>query len=68
MTEGYLLTLSSDRLAKNVMIITEADGFFNDNYFDMLPGERKTVLFKTERILDNPKGAFKTKTLVDAWE
>lgn len=67
-TEGYLLTLSTDRLAKNVMIITEADGFFNDNYFDMLPGERKTVLFKTERILDDPKGAFKTKTLVDAWE
>ncbi|MBL7828038.1 MAG: glycoside hydrolase family 2 protein [Saprospiraceae bacterium] len=66
--DGYQITLSADRLAKNVMISTEVDGFFSDNYFDLLPGERKTVLFKTERILDEPQAAFKTKSLVDAWE
>jgi beta-mannosidase len=67
-TEGYKLTLSSERLAKNVFIGTEADGFFNDNYFDLLPGEKKTVIFKTERILDDMKNSFTTKSLVDAWE
>jgi beta-mannosidase len=65
---GYQLTLSSERLAKNVFIGTEIDGFFSDNYFDLLPGERKTVLFKTERILDDPAKAFNTKSLVDTWE
>lgn len=66
--DGYQLTLSSDRLAKNVYISTDVDGLLSDNYFDLLPGERKTVLFKTERILDEPKEAFKVKSLVDAWE
>jgi beta-mannosidase len=66
--DGYQLTLSCKDLAKNVMISTEIDGFFSDNYFDLLPDERKTVLFKTERILDDPKAAFSVKSLVDAWE
>lgn len=64
--EGYLLTLYSERLAKNVFLQTDADGFFADNYFDLLAGERKTVLFKTKSILDDGgKGAFSTKSLVD---
>jgi beta-mannosidase len=67
-TEGYQLSLSSDRLAKNVFIGTEFDGFFSDNYFDLLAGERKVVIFKTERILDDLKKAFTTKSLVDSWE
>jgi beta-mannosidase len=66
--DGYQLTLSSERLAKNVFIGTAVDGFFSDNYFDLLPGERKTVVFKTERILDDMNNTFTTKSLVDAWE
>lgn len=62
---GYALTLSSDRLAKNVMIQTSADGFFSDNYFDLLPGVRKTVHFKTKSLLDDANKAFRVKSLVD---
>ncbi|MBX2890709.1 MAG: glycoside hydrolase family 2 protein [Saprospiraceae bacterium] len=65
--DGYLLTLQSDKLAKNLMITTEADGFFTDNYFDVLPGERKSVLFKTQRILDDPANAFRVKSLADTY-
>jgi beta-mannosidase len=50
-------------LAKNVYLSTEAAGTLSDNYFDLLPGERKTVLFKTGSILDSPKTAFRIKHL-----
>ncbi|MBV6439612.1 MAG: hypothetical protein EPGJADBJ_01257 [Saprospiraceae bacterium] len=66
--DGYQLSLESAKLAKNVLLGTDADGFFSDNYFDLLPGERKTVLFKTDRILDDPQGAFRVKSLVDTFD
>lgn len=66
--DGYQLILQSDKLAKNVLIGTEAEGFFSDNYFDLLPGERKTVLFKTQGILDEPQSAFRVKSLVDTYD
>jgi beta-mannosidase len=61
--EGYRIVLETNTLAKNVFIQTEAEGFFSDNYFDLLPGEKKEVFFKNEQILDTPAGAFKFKSL-----
>ena len=66
--EGYTIELSADRLAKNVCISTEVNGSFSDNYFDLLAGEKKTVVFRTDRILDDPKTAFKIKSLADTTE
>ena len=66
--EGYAITLSADRLAKNVYISTEVNGSFGDNYFDLLAGEKKIVIFRTDRILDDPKSAFKIKSLADTTE
>lgn len=60
---GYALTLSSERLAKNVLLSTDADGFFSDNYFDLLPGETKQVFFKTAQKWDDMAGAFRVKSL-----
>jgi beta-mannosidase len=61
--DGYLLTVQSDKLAKNVCLQTDADGFFENNYFDLLAGERRQVLFKTKSILDSPETAFRAKHL-----
>ncbi len=66
--DGYQLTLESGKLAKNVQLGTEANGFFSDNYFDLLPGERKTVLFKTQSILDDLQAAFTAKSLVETYD
>jgi len=65
---GYTLTLSTDRLAKNVLLSTEADGFFSDNYFDLLPGETRKVFFKTTKKLETLTGAFRAKSLVEVAE
>jgi beta-mannosidase len=64
---GYRLTVRTDKLAKNVLLSTAADGFFQDNYFDLLPGETRTVLFKTTARLDNPAAAFRVRSLVDTY-
>lgn len=43
---GVNITLSSDRLAKNVYLsLDEVEGFFSDNFLDIKPGEEVTVNF-----------------------
>lgn len=50
---GYEIQLTSDVLVKNLFIdTTMPDLFFSDNYFDLLPGQSKTVRVVTERELD----------------
>lgn len=46
------IVLRSDVLAKNVYLRNRKyDGFFSDNYFDLLPGEEKTVTFQSNENL-----------------
>lgn len=42
---GMSFTLSSDVLARSVYLTAEQEGIFSDNFFDLLPGEPKTVEF-----------------------
>lgn len=65
--KGYTLDIQSDKLARNIMIQTDADGFFSDNYFDLLPGERKTVHFSSTAELDLKK-SFRIKSLADTMD
>ncbi|MBC7776743.1 MAG: glycoside hydrolase family 2 protein [Phycisphaerae bacterium] len=63
---GYSISLQTNgNLAKNVYIQTEEEGFFSNNYFDLLPNERVTIFFKTDKVLADPKKAFRVKSLVD---
>ena len=66
--DGYELTLSSDRLAKNVYLTVDdpAEGYFSDNYFDLLPGEQKTVYYRSVTEIRGFKEKVKVITLVDA--
>lgn len=42
--KGYKLDLKSNKLAKDVCLsLEEQNGFFTDNYFDLLPGFTKTI-------------------------
>ncbi len=66
--DGYQLALQSPNLAKNVYLRSTAPGRFSDNYFDLLPGERRTVLFRTEQILDTPEDAFSLKHLQETYK
>lgn len=44
----YRITLSSEVLAKDVQLSAPMAGHFSDNYFDLMPGEKKVVTFQAE--------------------
>jgi beta-mannosidase len=51
---GAELTLTSDVLARNVVITSpQVEGFLGDNNFDLIPGEKKVLRFRTGEELGN---------------
>lgn len=51
--DQYHLNIQTEKLAKNIRIETPfPDVTFSDNYFDLLPGESREIIIKTEENLD----------------
>ena len=46
--EGYNVTLTSERFARAVWLSLDGNEFFEDNYFDLLPGISRTVHVTTD--------------------
>jgi beta-mannosidase len=65
--EGYQITLSSNRLAKNVYLDSNLKGTFSDNFFDILPGEIRTISFNTNNKNSNFEETLKILTLADTY-
>jgi len=65
--QGYSITLSSDKLVKDLYMNTEENGQFSDNYFDLLPGEKVTVTFKTKEKVENFGDKLKLFSLTDSF-
>ncbi len=50
--DTYALKLSASNLLKDLRVSVDDDSIiFSDNYFDLVPGEEKTVTFKSNKIL-----------------
>ncbi|RLD52699.1 MAG: glycoside hydrolase family 2 protein [Bacteroidetes bacterium] len=64
---GYRLILKTDKLAKNVFLSVDGDGFFSDNYFDLLPGESKEIRFVPEGEIVGFEKELKVITLFDTF-
>jgi beta-mannosidase len=45
---GYLITLLSSVLLKDVFLSTDINGHFSENFFDLLPNKKKMIYFSTE--------------------
>ena len=57
----YVLKLSAPHLLKNLRVSAGDDNIiFSDNYFDLLPGETKTVTFKSEKLLKESNISFRS--------
>ncbi|TGE05222.1 beta-mannosidase [Hymenobacter fodinae] len=66
----FQVTLQSKNLARAVMLtLPEAEGFFTDNYFDLLPNQKKTLTFRTTTLLPlaELRRQLVVRTLVDAF-
>jgi Beta-galactosidase/beta-glucuronidase len=65
--QGYSIMLTSDKLVKDLYLDTDEKGLFSDNYFDLLPGEKVTVSFKTKEKINNFGDKLKLYSLTDSY-
>jgi len=63
------LTISTDRLAKNLFLQTDINGSFSRNYFDILPHSTHTTIFISEKELavNELKQKLKSISLSDSY-
>ena len=67
--EGYVLTLASDKLAREVWVsFGDIDTNVSDNGFDILPGQRVTVTIRSKAALDALHKALEVKDLAGAMQ
>ena len=60
----YTVTLLSEHLAKNVFIEVPIQGVkFSDNFFDILPGEKKVITISSSELKESKKTAVSVKHL-----
>lgn len=65
---GIVVKLGSDTLARSVRLASRDDtAVFEDNYFDLLPGETRTVHVKTSEVPDAFMKTLEVRSLVDAF-
>ncbi|MBL7969903.1 MAG: glycoside hydrolase family 2 protein [Prolixibacteraceae bacterium] len=61
---GFEITLSTDKLAKNLfMTIGDEEGFFEDNYFDLIPGNAVKIKLETKISGEKLQEVFAIQTL-----
>jgi len=65
---GYLIGLYTTKLAKGVFLNTSVQGDFNDNYFDLLPFEEKSIIFFTNEQVKNFQDSIQVISLIDAYQ
>ncbi|NVJ88600.1 MAG: glycoside hydrolase family 2 protein [Flavobacteriaceae bacterium] len=45
---GFIISLKSNVLQKDVFLYTKTKGHFSENFFDLLPNESKTIFYKSD--------------------
>ncbi len=66
----FALRLTTDILAKNVYLLSPVEGHFSENYFDLLPNEKKEILFITDEkiTVGKLKNEITILTLIDSYD
>jgi beta-mannosidase len=64
----YIVKLNTDNLAKNVYLSVEGyDGNYSDNFFDLLPGEEKSVEFESSQSMEEVQNSITIRTIRDTY-
>ncbi|HJU56275.1 MAG TPA: glycoside hydrolase family 2 protein [Pyrinomonadaceae bacterium] len=67
---GFRVAMTSDKFARAVYLsLTNGDGFFSDNYFDILPGQQVEVEFRPRApmTLTDFRSRLKVRSMKDAF-
>jgi beta-mannosidase len=65
----FTVKVTAAKLARDVYLTDGADGFFTDNYFDLLPGETATVSFKPSAptTVQSIRSSLRATTIADTY-
>lgn len=68
-SNGFKIKLTTDKVAKAVYLSGFTDGFFVDNYFDLIPGMPSEVEYRAEKkmSLEEFRGKLNVRSLIDAF-
>jgi len=66
-SNGYTIELMSDKYARYVFLSIDKKGFFSDNYFNLMPGEKKLITYTTDQKPENFEKELKVISLVDTY-
>jgi len=67
-TGGYKIIFNTNTLARNVFLqFPETKGWWDDNFFELIPGQPKTVFFETSEFLPDPSKKLQVRSLADAF-
>jgi beta-mannosidase len=64
---GVAITIQSPVLLKNVQLSSPTEGFFEENYFDLLPNVEKTIFYKTNESAEHVADSLRIKSLVNTY-
>ena len=68
---GFKVSLTTDKFARAVYLnVPDGGGVFSDNYFDLLPGRKMEVEYRTpnKMLPDQLRSKIKIRSMVDAFE
>jgi beta-mannosidase len=67
--KGMTLIIEANTLAKNVLLTCgDGDALFSENYFDLLPGTKKSITVKTKLSEKELEQSTMIVTLVDSYK
>jgi beta-mannosidase len=66
--EGYKIELSTDQLAKDVFLKMPFKGELSDNYFDLIPGRTKTLIYTCKTRFEAILSLARITTLIDTYQ
>ena len=64
---GFLINFDSKVLAKSVYLSSVVEGFFDENFFDIIPYQTKKVFFKTKASEEEVEKSLSIMSLIDTF-
>jgi beta-mannosidase len=66
---GYEIALRTNTVARDVYLSADGvPGFFSDNFFDLVPGTTKRIMFTCDKEVLDLRSKLKTLNVFDATE
>lgn len=64
---GFMITLDADVVYKNVFLSSDTEGWFENNFVDVIPNIKTKIFYKTKVSKEDFEKSLKIKSLIDSF-